>query len=100
MPKVSCIVSHTLGKAEALKRVKAAPEEFRNEFGAAISNFQEAWNGDSGTFSWEAQGFQISGTIRVNDHTVVAECSLPWALLFFQNAIARMARERLEKLLV
>jgi hypothetical protein len=65
-----------------------------------VSDLQEQWSGNSGTFSFRAMGFAISGSLNVKPSEVELRGEFPWAAKPFQGTIEQTIRERAEKLSV
>jgi hypothetical protein len=93
-------ISHTLGKEEAVRRIKPA-------LGNASQNFpvlkveQEIWSQDRMDFKVRALGQVAVGNVQVADDNVRLEVTLPWLLHKFgeavQKTISGRARVLLEK---
>jgi len=99
MPKSTVTVPHTLGRAEALNRVKGLLTQAKEQHGDRISDLQENWTGSGGTFSFKAMNFKISGSLDVSDTDVEINGEYPWAAKPFQGTIEATLRERAERLL-
>jgi len=99
MPSSSVKVPHTLGKAEAVNRLKNILESAKSQYGDRISDLQENWQEDGGTFSFKAMGFKISGSLVVTDTDATINGEFPWAAKPFQKTIETTLRERAERLL-
>jgi Putative polyhydroxyalkanoic acid system protein (PHA_gran_rgn) len=99
VPKSTVEVAHNLGQAEALNRIKGILSSAKEQYGDRISNLEEAWTGDGGTFSFKAMGFKISGSLDVTDTDVKINGDFPWAAKPFQGTIETTLRERAERLL-
>ena len=70
MPKITVTEPHCLRKDEALKRIKELLGQVGTQYADQISNLEEHWDGYSGTFSFTAMGFDVSGTLVVADRDV------------------------------
>ena len=93
-------IQHQLTKDEALKRVKRLLTQTKKEHGDKIDNLKETWKGNVGTFSFTAQGFIISGTIRVSEDSVELEGKLPFAFGFFKRKIEKVIKDTAKDLFV
>jgi hypothetical protein len=99
VPKSTVTVPHQLGKPEALERIKSILVKAKEQYGDRLSDLQENWNDDGGTFSFRAMGFKISGLLKVTDTEVVITGDYPFAALPFKGTIEATLRERAERLL-
>jgi hypothetical protein len=100
VPKSTITVQHQLGKEEALNRLKSILVQAKAQYGDKISDLQESWNADGGTFSFKAMGFKISGVLNVSETDVDIVGDYPFAALPFKGTIEATLRERAERLLV
>ncbi len=99
MPKSTVTVTHQLGKDEALNRIKGILGQAKEQYGDRISDLQETWTADGGTFSFRAMGFKISGSLVVTDSDVRITGDYPFAAIPFKGTIESTLRERAERLL-
>ena len=99
MPKTDIVVPHSLGKTEALNRLHGMLASVKENYGSQVSDLQENWTDDGGTFSFKAMGFKISGALSVADDQVRVDAEFPWAAKPFQSTIETAIRERAERLL-
>lgn len=99
MPGSKVTVQHQLGKEEALRRIKGMLENAETKGDGRISDMQETWNGDTGTYSFKAGGFKVSGTIKVRDTDVEIDLDYPMAARPFKSKIESTLRDRTEALL-
>jgi hypothetical protein len=99
MPKTDITVQHSLGKEEALNRLKGMLASVKENYGSQVSDLEENWNNQGGTFSFKAMGFKISGDLAVSDKDVRIDAEFPWAAKPFQGTIETAIRERTERLL-
>ncbi|MGB3330012.1 MAG: polyhydroxyalkanoic acid system family protein [Thermomicrobiales bacterium] len=99
MPKTTVDIPHSLGKDEALGRIKHLLEDMKERHGNQINDLQENWTADGGTFSFKAMGFKIAGKMHVTDTDVRIDGEFPWAAKPFQGQIEGAIRDRAAKLL-
>ena len=99
MPKTDLTIPHTLGKTEALNRLQGMLASVKENYGSQVSDLEENWTDQGGTFSFKAMGFKISGELTVNDSDVRIDAEFPWAAKPFQSTIETAIRERAERLL-
>ena len=77
---VTATVPHKLGKAEALRRLKAGMERARGDFGPLITIEHEEWSGDTLRFRMRALGQNAAGSITVMEDSLLIAVTLPWLL--------------------
>lgn len=99
MPKTDLTIPHSLGKSEALTRLHGMLASVKENYGSQVSDLEENWTDDGGTFGFKAMGFKISGALQVSDNDVRIDAEFPWAAKPFQSTIETAIRERAERLL-
>ena len=77
---VTLIVSHSLGKMEAVRRLKEGFARTNGQLGTMIAVDQETWEGDTLRFRMRALGQTAAATIEVLDDALRIEVSLPGLL--------------------
>lgn len=77
---VTVTVSHRLGRAEAVRRLKDGFAKTKGDLGGIIAIEQETWEGDTLRFHMRALGQTAAGTIEVLEDALRIEVSLPWLL--------------------
>jgi hypothetical protein len=94
------LIPHSLGKEEALRRLKAGIERVIAHV-PVMKVDEQTWLGDRMTFRASALGQVATGTIDVGESDVRLELSLPWILQRFghlvQDAFTQRTRRLLEK---
>ncbi len=93
------VIPHSLGKAEALRRIKDGVGRARGEFARFISIEDENWTGDRLTFRVSALAQRATGTIDVYEGAVRLEVTLPWLLAKFAHAAQRVIGQKGQLLL-
>jgi hypothetical protein len=88
------VIPHSLGKDEALRRIKAGIGRAQNEFARLLSVEEEAWSGDRLTFRVSALGQRAAGFIDVFEGAVRLEVTLPWLLAHFAHAAQRVVGQK------
>jgi hypothetical protein len=73
-------ISHSLGKAEAVRRLKSGLGSVPATFHHVLTVQEEVWTGDHLQFRVSALGQVASGTIDVADDHVRLTVALPWLL--------------------
>jgi hypothetical protein len=99
MASLNMSIPFSISHEEALKRIKNLLTETKKEHGDKIDNLKEHWDGNVGTFSFTAKGYDISGTLTVEDSTVELNGKIPFAVSLFKGAITRAINEKAGELL-
>lgn len=99
MSKLEVSVPHKLTKEEALTRIQQLMTRLQQEQKDTVQHVTEEWNGNHGQFSFSAKGFNVTGTIDVEDDEVKMEGNLPMMLSFFKDTIANVIKDKAGKLL-
>lgn len=87
-------ISHTLGRAEAKRRLDAGLGHIRREVMPYVSTLDLAWQGDRLDFHVKAVGQTITGGVEIEEELVRIEIRLPWLLrLIGNNVVSRIRRE-------
>jgi Putative polyhydroxyalkanoic acid system protein (PHA_gran_rgn) len=73
-------IPHTLGREEAVHRLKDGLGRARTGLGGLIAIDQEDWTGNRLQFHLRALGQTASGTIEVFEDHLHLEVTLPWLL--------------------
>jgi len=79
-PPLTVSVSHRLGKAEAVRRLKGGLARMTANLGALITIEQDVWSGDRLTFQMRGLGQSAAGTIEVFEDSIRIDIMLPWLL--------------------
>jgi hypothetical protein len=85
-------IPHHLGKAEAVRRLKAGLGNVRTSYGHMFNVQEETWTGDQLAFRISALSQTVSGTIDVADDHVTLQVFLPWFLAKLAEAIQPLIR--------
>ncbi len=99
MPRLTMEAAHTLGAAEALRRLKEKFDSVRLQFGAHVSHLSEQWEDNTLSFAFHTLGMPVSGTLAVGEDQVRLEAQLPLAAALIKGSIERRIREELGDLL-
>lgn len=73
-------IPHSLGKAEALRRLQGGMSSLKSQFSDKIASIDESWAGDRMDFRVGAMGQNVSGNVQVMEEQVRVEVQLPWIL--------------------
>jgi hypothetical protein len=84
------VIPHSLGKDEAIARIKDGVGRGKAEFAWLIALEQEEWSGDRLNFRAAALGQRAAGFIDVYEGVVRLEVTLPWLLARFAQAAQRV----------
>jgi hypothetical protein len=82
------VIPHSLGKAEALRRLQGGLGQVKSQFSSKIASFDEQWTADRMDFRVGVLGQTIDGRLEVLEDSVRIEVQLPWIL----SVIADKAR--------
>jgi len=92
---------HHLGKAEALRRLKAGFQHTEAQSAGSFVAFQNKWSGDHLDFRASILGQTTTGTVDVAEDHVRLEFKLPWLLSLLANRakglVQKQAKLMLEK---
>ncbi len=91
MATISFKVEHTLGKAEAMRRIRAAAEEHKDKVAGFANDVQ--WSPDGA----HVDGKGFSGDLRVNERDVTIEADLGFPASLMPMKIQREAESWLGK---
>lgn len=91
-------IPHSLGKAEALRRLKGGMERVIAHV-PVMKVDEQSWSGDRMTFRASALGQVAAGTLDVDESDVRLELSLPWVLQRFAGMVREAFSERTRRLL-
>ena len=80
-------IPHSLGKDEAVRRLKDGLERASSQYGNILRVHEEIWSGDRMSFRVEAMKQMASGAIDVREDNVRVEVTLPWLLARLATAI-------------
>jgi hypothetical protein len=86
-------IPHTLGKAEAARRLQHGVGQMKSQFGEKIASVESTWAGDRMDFRVSTMGQNVAGYLEVMDDTVRVELQLPWILAM----IAEKAKHFIQK---
>ena len=96
---VTVTISHQLGKAEAVRRLRSGFARTKGQLGQLIAIEQETWDGDTLRFEMRALGQLAAGTIEVLENALCIEVTLPWLLAKAAKRILPVLRKEATLLL-
>src|SRR5690242_21089182 len=74
---VTAVIAHSLGKGEAVARLKNGFARTHGQLGSLITIDEETWQGDTLHFRMRALGQSATGSIEVLEDVLRIELSLP-----------------------
>ena len=77
---VTLIISHRLGKDEAIRRIKEGFARGKGPLGPMVAMEQASWEGDTLRFLMRALGQTAAARVEVLEDALHIEVSLPWLL--------------------
>jgi hypothetical protein len=98
-PIIKLTLPHAHGKAEAIRRIKAAIVDACARYPAHLKMAEEEWQGDRLRFRVAALGQPITGTIDVADNEVRAEVRLTWLMGHQVEPAEKLLRQEGERAL-
>ena len=96
---VTVTISHQLGKAEAVRRLRDGFARTKGQLSQLIAIEQETWEGDTLRFQMRALGQLAAGTIEVLENALRIEVTLPWLLAKAAKRILPVLRKEATLLL-
>lgn len=99
MSSLKISIPHNLAGEEARQRIQQLFVKLKEEQKDKIGNIKEDWNGNTGNFSFTAQGFELSGIVTVHPSSVDIDAHLPFALSFFKGKISQVISDKATALL-
>jgi len=99
MPNIAMNIPHSIGKEEALNRIKNLLGNVQSKFSGQIKDVKEEWNDNEGSFSFSVMNMPVSGKLTVNNGDVSLDGKLPPAASLFQGKIKEVIMEEAKKVL-
>ena len=99
MPSLDLSIPHELSQEEALNRIKRLWTDTKRDHSDKISDLKENWEGNKGTFSFNAKGYDISGDLIVQPNSIEIHSQVPFAVSLFKGMIANMVQQKAKELL-
>lgn len=99
MPNIEMSIPHSIGKDEALSRIKKLLGNVQSKFSGQIKDVKEEWNDNEGSFSFSVMSMPVSGKLTVNNNDVALDGKLPMAAALFQGKIKEVIMEEAKKVL-
>jgi hypothetical protein len=99
MPSLKLSVPHSLEPQEAVQRIQSLVSGIKTKFADRVSDVKEQWNGNNGNFAFKIMGFDISGTLEVDNREVRIQSNIPFAAMPFKSKIESTIFEKAKELL-
>ncbi|NQT39586.1 MAG: polyhydroxyalkanoic acid system family protein [Planctomycetes bacterium] len=99
MPRLSMSHPHSLGREEAMRRLKEKFDATVAENEGQLKDVEAQWTDAGLTFGFKAMGFAVSGTVGVREGAVDVAVELPLAAMMVRGMIESRLRGELETLL-
>ena len=96
---VTIVVSHHLGKTEAIRRIQEGFARTHRSLGPVMAMEQETWEGDTLRFRMRALGQTAAGSIEVLEDALRIQVALPWLLAKVANRLLPILRKEATLLL-
>ena len=87
MASIKINIPHTLTKEEVAAKTKNMLSGLKEKYAGMIDSVEEEWHGNEATFKLSAKGFDVSGTMSINDNSIDIDGKMPMALSFFKSTI-------------
>jgi len=99
MSKIEMSIPHSIGKDEALNRIKKLLGNVQTRFSGQLKDVKQEWNDNEGSFSFSVMNMPVSGKLTVNNGEVSLDGKLPLAASLFQGKIKEVIMEEAKKVL-
>jgi hypothetical protein len=99
MPNIEMSIPHSIGKDEALNRIKNLLGNVQTRFSGQLQDVKQEWNDNEGSFSFSVMNMPVSGKLTVNNGDVALDGKLPLAASLFQGKIKEVIMEEAKKVL-
>ena len=97
MPSFQVEVPHQLGQQPAIDRLKTFVEKVQERYKDQVSKVDGQWVANALNFALTTYGFNISGSLTVEDNSVLLQGQLPFAALPFRGKIEQTIAGELQK---
>ena len=90
---------HGSTREVARDKIETLLPSLMERFGDRLSDIKHDWRGDDLGFSFQASGFNVSGTVSVSDTDLLLDLRLPLAARLFEGKIRSAVEDELDRLL-
>lgn len=97
MPAFQVEVPHQLGQQQALERLQAFVQKVADRYKDQVSKVDGNWEGNVLNFALTTYGFNITGSLTVEDTAVQLKGQIPFAALPFRGKIEHSIGGELQK---
>jgi hypothetical protein len=97
MSSFSKEVPHQLGRNEAKQRLQTFLEKVTQQFQEHVTKLNGEWDDNVLRFAFTTYGFNITGTLTVEENVARVEGKLPLAALLFKGAIEQSIGDELKR---
>ena len=100
MPLLSVSMPHTLGKDEAMQRLKAKHAEIKEKHTYTVTNLTETWTDPySMDFAFKVYGFSLTGSVHATDDSVGINVDIPTIAIMMKGTIESEIKKELTQVL-
>jgi len=99
MPSFGVEVPHTLGREQAIERLKGFLNRVAEHYKDQVSQLDGQWKDNVMSFQLKTFGLTLTGDLVVEDDRARIDGQLPFAAVAFRGKIQESIREELEKAL-
>ena len=87
---------HGVPKEQAIQDLKNLRPHLLSRFGNEVSDLRDRWVENVLSMSFAARGFNVAGTLTVEDESLLLDVKLPWAARPFEGRIKNGIQETLD----
>ncbi len=97
MPSFKSEVPHTLGKEQAVERLRSFLDGVAEKYKDQVSKLDGEWSDNVLDFALTTFGFSITGKLTVEENVARLEGQLPFAAVAFRGKIEQGITSELER---
>ena len=99
MANLNMSIPHNLKQDDARRRVDKLMKDFTDHYAGQISKLKEDWKGNVCAYSFEAEGYLVSGTLTVKETEIELTGEIPYPASLFMSMIEATILEKAKALL-
>jgi len=84
---------------EAIQKLEGALTRLITSLGDSVSQLEHSWQQGHASFSFVANGFNVKGTLIVDESNVVLDLNLPFPTRIFEGSIRPSIELELDRIL-